>query len=267
MDKLMVNGKQNFMGKEIPVVLGGFGEGRRCISDKMIAEIHSQPEREIRRRITENIKRFKIGIDYIDMLQRVGESHTSNDTVLELLQSLGYAKQAITQADHVYILSERGYAKLIKIMDTDLAWEIHDKLMDEYFLLRAKEVPKGESLIALAVIEAHRILEDKERQIEQMKPKAEYFDALVDRNLLTSFRDTAKELGIRERKFLDFLMEKKYIYRDQSGKLRPFAEKSGGLFELKEFNNNGHPGVQTMITPKGRETFRLLLEKYNEVTA
>lgn len=106
-----------------------------------------------------------------------------------------------------------------------------------------------------------------EHENSVMKPKAEYFDALVDWNLLTSFRDTAKELGIRERKFLDFLKEEKYIYRDQGGKLRPFAAKNGGLFELKEFNNNGHPGVQTMITPKGRETFRLLLEKYNEVTA
>lgn len=55
---------------------------------------------------------------------------------MELLLSLGYAKQSITQAEHIYILSERGYAKLIKIMDTDLAWEIHDKLIDEYFELR-----------------------------------------------------------------------------------------------------------------------------------
>lgn len=40
--------------------------------------------------------------------ERVGESHT-----LELLQELGYAKQSITQAEHIYLLSERGYAKCI----------------------------------------------------------------------------------------------------------------------------------------------------------
>lgn len=28
-----------------------------------------------------------------------------------------------------------------------------------------------------------------------MKPKADYFDELVDRNLLTNFRETAKQLG------------------------------------------------------------------------
>lgn len=131
---IRIKGSQNFMGLDIPVVLGGFGEGKKCISDATIAEIHSQPEREIRRRITDNITRFGENIDVIDLKKRVGESHT-----LELLLSLGYAKQSITQAKHIYLLSERGYAKLIKIMDTDLAWEIHDKLIDEYFELREEK--------------------------------------------------------------------------------------------------------------------------------
>ena len=46
------------MGGEIPIVAGGFGSGKKCISDKTIAEIHDAAEREIRRRITENIRRF-----------------------------------------------------------------------------------------------------------------------------------------------------------------------------------------------------------------
>lgn len=34
------------------------------------------------------------------------------------------------------------------------------------------------------------------------------------------------------------------------------------VFDIKEFVNrgNGHAGTQTLITPKGRETFRLLME-------
>ena len=127
MEDLIVKGTQDFLGKEIPVIEGGFGEGKRCLTDKTIAEIHSQPAREIRRRINDNIKRFKEGVDFID-LKGVGESHT--------LTSLGYVKQSITQAKNIYLLSERGYAKLVKIMDTDLAWEIHDKLTDEYFAMR-----------------------------------------------------------------------------------------------------------------------------------
>ena len=100
-----------------------------------------------------------------------------------------------------------------------------------------------------------------EKQI--MQPKADYFDDLVDRNLLTNFRETAKELGIKPKAFVDWLLSKKYIYRDQKGKLMPYEGKNNGLFEVKEcFNEKTQwGGVQTLITPKGRETFRLLCLK------
>jgi anti-repressor protein len=95
-----------------------------------------------------------------------------------------------------------------------------------------------------------------------MKPKAEYFDELVDRNLLTNFRDTAKELKVQEKLFIQFLLDKKYIYRDRKGRIKPYAEKNDQLFEIKEAKNEktGWVGTQTLITPKGRETFRLLMK-------
>lgn len=116
--------------------------------------------------------------------------------------------------------------------------------------------------------EALRALADKAEQTErlalensEMKPKAEYFDALVDRNLLTNFRDTAKELGIQQSEFIAFLETNGYIYHVEKG-IRPYADKNDGLFELKEFTaHNSFCGLQTLITPKGRETFRLLLKK------
>ena len=93
-----------------------------------------------------------------------------------------------------------------------------------------------------------------------MKPKAEYFDELVERGLNTGIRETAKELGIKERKFINFLLEKKYLYRGKSGSLQPYAQYTEDLFVLKErFNEkSGWTGTQVFITPKGKETFRLL---------
>ncbi len=94
-----------------------------------------------------------------------------------------------------------------------------------------------------------------------MQPKADYFDELVDRNLLTNFRETAKQLGVPPKKFVTFLLEHKYIYRDKKGKLQPYQPYTeSGLFNLKECVNEktGWGGTQTLITPKGRETFRLL---------
>ena len=46
-----------------------------------------------------------------------------------------------------------------------------------------------------------------------MQPKADYFDELVDRNLLTGIRETAKELKIKQHRFVQFLLDKKYLYR------------------------------------------------------
>ena len=93
-----------------------------------------------------------------------------------------------------------------------------------------------------------------------MQPKADYFDELVERNLLTNFRETAKLFDIKEKVFIRFLLDKKYIYRDQKGHLMPYMEKGRDLFEVKESTNNktGWTGTQTLVTPKGRETFRLL---------
>lgn len=123
-----VNGKMNFMGIEIPVVSGGFGEDKMCVTDKTVAEIHETTASEIRKTVIRNEKRFKDGIDVIDLKTR--DEITSN-----LLEQLGYSR-AMFKAEHIYLLSERGYAKLIKIMDDDKSWEVHDKLVDDYFNMK-----------------------------------------------------------------------------------------------------------------------------------
>ena len=131
------------------------------------------------------------------------------------------------------------------IMNPDTLIKIATALKDEQEKRKALEIANS----ALTV----------DNQI--MKPKADYFDEIVDRNLLTNFRETAKQLNVPPRKFVSFLIEKKYAYRDKKGKLQPYQQYvESGLFCLKECLNEktGWGGTQTLITPKGRETFRLL---------
>ena len=97
-----------------------------------------------------------------------------------------------------------------------------------------------------------------------MAPKAEYFDELVERNTLTGMFETAKQLEVPPKKFTSWLLDRKYVYRDKKGKIMPYQKHvESGLFELRECLNDktGWSGTQTMITPKGRETFRLLFPK------
>ena len=131
-------------------------------------------------------------------------------------------------------------------------------------------------LMSQALLVAQKTLEARTKRLEElaaankqlesenaeMSGKAQYFDAEIDRNLLTNFRTFASELHIKQTVLVQFLLDKKYLYRDTQGKLKAYAERNDGLFEIKEFVNrgNGHAGTQTLITPKGRETFRLLME-------
>lgn len=135
--------------------------------------------------------------------------------------------------------------------------------------IAGQESMTPEELMAKALTVAQRTLAEREARISQlstqaaiMAPKADYFDELVERNTLTNFRETAKQLEVRPKAFVTFLLERKYIYRDKRGKLLPYADKNDGLFEVKEcFNDKTHwSGTQTLVTPKGRETFRLLCQ-------
>lgn len=135
--------------------------------------------------------------------------------------------------------------------------------------IAGQESMTPEELMAKALTVAQRTLAEREARISQlsaqaaiMAPKADYFDELVERNTLTNFRETAKQLEVGPKALVGFLIEKKYIYRDKRGKLLPYANKNDGLFEVKEcFNDKTKwSGTQTLVTPKGRETFRLLCQ-------
>ena len=143
------------------------------------------------------------------------------------------------------------------------------KQMQQYFIAVEEQWNSPDAIMARALQLSNAKL--KEMQItvsaltvenQIMKPKAEYFDELVDRNLLTGIRETAGELGVKQNQFVAFLLEKKYMYRDKKGRLTAYAKPlSDGLFERKECVNEKTQwkGTQDLVTPKGRETFRLLM--------
>ena len=99
-------------------------------------------------------------------------------------------------------------------------------------------------------------------ELSLLQAKADYFDQLVDANLLTNFRDTAKELGLMESYFISLLEIQGYIYRDKAKNIRPTSlSMKQGLMQVKEyFKNRSDYGLQAFITPRGRETFRLLFQ-------
>lgn len=127
--------------------------------------------------------------------------------------------------------------------------------------IRNQEKMSNEEILANAVLLANHLIAEKEKIIEDLEPKAKYFDELVNNNLLTNFRNTAKELHIPQKVFIQFLLEKELIYRDKKNRLLPYAKNNKGYFEVKEWcrNDNDAVGIQTFITPKGRHFLLLLI--------
>ena len=167
-----------------------------------------------------------------------------------------------------------GHNKRDHQLTIDMAKEIcmlqrteRGKQARQYFIALEKAWNTPEMILSRALKVAEQQMKQLQIRNSQltvdnqiMKPKAEYFDELVERGLNTGIRETAKELGIKERKFINFLLEKKYLYRGKSGSLQSYAQYTEDLFVLKErFNEkSGWTGTQVFITPKGKETFRLL---------
>lgn len=144
----------------------------------------------------------------------------------------------------------------------------------QYFIKCEEAWNSPEMIMSRALTIANKNLLMKDEQIlkltaenTEMKPKADYFDELVERNTLTNFRETAKLLHIGQNKFINWLLNKKFIYRDIKGKLLAYSNYISGskpYFDVKEQKNGNWSGFQTLITPQGREAFRLLLQVKGE---
>lgn len=127
MEALKVLGTEKIGKFEFTGIEGGFGEGKKAMLAKDVALIHGKELRQINQAINMNQKRFKNGIDIVDLLNQ-------SDGFRKFAEENGLIGSNRTQ--HVYLLSERGYAKLLKIMDDDKAWDIYDELVDNYFNMR-----------------------------------------------------------------------------------------------------------------------------------
>ena len=221
---VILKGTQEFMNKQIPVIVGGFGEDQKVVLAKTIAEIHGMKTKHVNELINRNIKRFKSEIDILDL------GVVLNDTELK---ELGFTQQALNsykglrakgKGGNIYLLSERGYAKLIKIMDTDLAWEIHDRLIDEYFQLREAVKQQVRKLTPLEELRLqYQVLEVHSKEIESVREEV---------------------TGVRE-EFQD-LKDNMPLFGEESDKLQAEIRKVGvailGGYKSNAYNDNSLRG-------------------------
>lgn len=182
MNELKVNGTQKFMGIDIPIVEGGFGDSCKVILTKTIAEIHEMKVKEVNKLINSNIDEFEFGVDILDL--------KTGDYKEPVLESGILTRAEYGNSNNIYLLSEQGYMLLVGFMKTEKAKEVRKKLRREYFSMRqiinSNEQLKATYLLTIynggqdAVIASKKLTEIEVE--EAKKPLIEKNDSLNNEN-------------------------------------------------------------------------------------
>lgn len=161
---IKVNGIKKIENMQFHDIEGGFGDGKKAMLAKEIAEIHGRELKFINQNINRNIKRFTAGIDIIDLKGTQFEVTLSNHGI--------YNQNSINRSENIYLLSERGYSKLLKILEDDVAWEQYEKLVDGYFNMRGQALNIAQLSPELQMFK--QIFDSvAKQQLEQQQIKAE----------------------------------------------------------------------------------------------
>lgn len=127
-------------------------------------------------------------------------------------------------------------------------------------------VPQGKELLALAVLEAQKTIEEQKAQITEMKPKAVFADAVATSKTSILIGELAKLIcqnghSIGQRRLFQWMRENGYLMKQGSSYNMPkqrYVEQ--GLFEIKESSISNPDGSvrvtkTTKITGKGQQYF------------
>ncbi|MEG2811735.1 MAG: ORF6N domain-containing protein [Clostridium sp.] len=225
--QLINNGIVEVEGMKFHSIEGGFGEGKKSILAKEVAIIHGKDVGRINEAINRNRKRFTNSVDIIDL--------KDTEFAIDLCDSGIYTRNSINASSNIYLLSERGYAKLLKILEDDFAWEQYDKLVDGYFNMRAghKEKP---SCIEDVLIQSLKEMKQFREQLNHVNHNALAAKAQAER--------TKEEIqGIRDVITLD-----PNSWRDECRKLiSKIALSLGGYQHISDINKEIYTLMDTRL--------------------
>lgn len=121
-----------------------------------------------------------------------------------------------------------------------------------------------EQIVANALIVAQNIISQKDKQIEEMQPKADFFDAVADSKTAISMNEVSKVLGIKglgRNNLFEFLRDNAILDRWNV----PYQKYIDcGWFRVIEqkYTKNGeeHISIKTLVYQKGVEAIRRKIE-------
>lgn len=165
----------------------------------------------------------------------------------------------------IYYMNRDGFTILAMGFNGKDAMEWKLKYI-EAFNQMEKSWNTPEKAIANALILAHQLLEDKDRQIKEMQPKAEFFDAVAESKDAIEIGKVAKLLNypkIGRNKLFEILRKKKILMQNNI----PYQKYIDcGYFRTIEQKFNTPDGevkisIKTLVYQRGVDYIRKVIEK------
>ncbi|EIG9639069.1 phage antirepressor KilAC domain-containing protein, partial [Escherichia coli] len=217
---------------EIPVLEW---QGVRVVTTETLARGYGVDEANIRNNLSRNLDRFEEGKHYF-LLTALKLREFKNRVTGSY--SVGKNARSLT------LWTERGAARMSKIVDTNEAWAFFEKLEDSYFRQKEQQpvaIPQTlpEALrLAAELAEQKQLLEQKAHQLNQQlvaaAPKVDFADRVsVAKGILIG--NFAKVVGLKQNALFAWLRENGILIASGGRKNVPFQQYiNAGYFTVKE---------------------------------
>lgn len=203
---LMTDGKVKTKDREFTRVIGGFGENNPMFTIWQTAELLGKATREIIQNYNNNASKFETGIDVIDLKSAINQNDSEmKPNVVKILKDIGYSQNKLNATKQWLSFSFSGIMKVVKIVESEEAWDIYNNFLEDYFKTKA------ENKILKATIQ---------EQIRNLK-ETYYITfgkgiATGDNKLLMESQNINNQIIELEKRLTEELTVKKYkIYEDK----------------------------------------------------
>lgn len=163
-------------------------------------------------------EKLGIGQDYSNWFKRMCEFGFVEGKEYSLFLANNTGQRGKPKKEHILTLDMAKHIAMIQ--RSEIGMKIRQKLIDLEKTVN-DIMPTGETLVAMALVEAQKILEAKDQEIKRqeqlieiMEPKAEYYDRILKAPGLVNVRTIAKEYGMSAKAFNQMLHDFKIQYKD-----------------------------------------------------
>lgn len=168
--------------------------------------------------------------------------------------------------------SEKGRPLIEYALSLDCAKELamvegnaKGKEARQYFIACEKKLREvAQQQIPCSFADALELAAKQQREIEQQKPKVEYYDKVLQSESLITTNVIAKELGLSAISLNKKLHDLKIIYREGSRWLLYSRYQDKGYMGTKTYQHEGNTHIHTYWTEKGRQFIHGVMNKQFE---